>query len=81
MLVIVEAHSRNSNMLVLIVLHCDSMVNRLAVLNESGLVNYIKFFSAIGVTLRPDDSCGVSQQIIDSSQQTSDDHNADQKSR
>jgi len=57
------------------------MVNRLAVLDEVGLVNYVAFFSAIGVVLKPDDSHGVSSQITDGSKQTADDHHIDQQKR
>ena len=53
----------------------------MAVLDESGLVDYTKFFATLGVTLKPDDSRGVSHKIIESSQQTEEEHNADQKDR
>jgi hypothetical protein len=57
------------------------MVIRFAALNESGLVDYTAFFAAIGVTLKPDDSCGVSTQIADGSEQTSEVHRTDQQYR
>jgi Ca2+-binding EF-hand superfamily protein len=61
--------------------HFNNMVNRLATLDDSQLVDYKDFFFNLGVVLKPTDSCGVSSKIIKSSQQSAEEHQANQQYR